>query len=115
MNRLDIVTTKTFYSSNEWRTLRYETLRQAEMENRHNGGAACRLCGRTKWGDGASLHVDHIKPRFLYPELALSPSNLQVLCEDCNKGKSWRFCDRFRSQTAANDRQYELPLIEPTG
>jgi 5-methylcytosine-specific restriction endonuclease McrA len=110
MQRKDIVDSRVFYKSSEWRTLRYETLRLAEMENRHNGGAACRLCGRTKWGDGATLHVDHIKPRWLYPELALSPANLQVLCADCNVGKSWKFQDRWNCGEAANDRQYELPL-----
>jgi len=34
------------------------------------------------------LHVDHIKPRSKYPELSLTFSNLQILCEDCNFGKS---------------------------
>ncbi len=33
------------------------------------------------------MHVDHIKPRRKYPELALSRSNLQVLCNLCNHGK----------------------------
>jgi X-X-X-Leu-X-X-Gly heptad repeat protein len=35
-----------------------------------------------------ALHVDHIKPRSLYPARALDPENLQVLCRDCNLGKS---------------------------
>jgi 5-methylcytosine-specific restriction endonuclease McrA len=34
------------------------------------------------------MHVDHIKPRSLFPLLAADPENLQVLCEDCNVGKS---------------------------
>ena len=33
------------------------------------------------------MNVDHIKPRRLYPGLALEKSNLQVLCADCNHGK----------------------------
>lgn len=59
----------------EWKRLRYRALLKY--------GRRCCCCGRQ---DG-QLHVDHIKPRFRYPELALSFENLQVLCEDCNLGK----------------------------
>ncbi|MFC6439812.1 HNH endonuclease [Bowmanella sp. JS7-9] len=33
------------------------------------------------------LHVDHVKPRAKFPELALDINNLQILCETCNLGK----------------------------
>ncbi len=33
------------------------------------------------------LHVDHIKPRSLYPHLLYVKSNLQVLCRSCNVHK----------------------------
>ena len=46
----------------------------------------CECCGRGR-NDGIILHVDHIKPRKKYPELALDPKNLQVLCNECNHGK----------------------------
>ncbi len=36
---------------------------------------------------GIPLHVDHIKPRSKYPDLALDINNLQILCESCNLGK----------------------------
>ena len=49
-------------------------------------GARCECCGATP-ADGVRMHVDHIKPRRKYPELALTESNLQVLCEECNHGK----------------------------
>ena len=65
-----------FYETREWRTLRYRVLK--------NQGRICCLCRRT---DGI-MHVDHIKPRSKYPELSLVESNLQVLCESCNLGKS---------------------------
>jgi len=68
-----------FYESREWRELRYKAL----LKN--NG--KCELCGSGKH-DGVKLHVDHIKPRSLYPDLQLVEDNLQVLCEDCNLGKS---------------------------
>jgi len=67
-----------FYSSSKWREVRYKALKMY--------GGKCKLCGVS--GSHAVLHVDHIKPRSHYPNLALDLSNLQVLCEDCNLGKS---------------------------
>lgn len=68
-----------FYFSREWREVRYQALKLH--------GGSCQCCGITA-RDGAKLHVDHIKPRSKFPELELEVSNLQVLCEDCNLGKS---------------------------
>lgn len=68
-----------FYNSREWRELRYRVLTKSD--------GRCQCCG-AKAIDGGRLHVDHIKPRSKFPELALEESNLQVLCEDCNLGKS---------------------------
>ncbi len=68
-----------FYSSREWRKLRYEAL------VKH--GNSCMVCGASPM-DGIVIHVDHIKPRSLHPELALKLDNLQILCKDCNLGKS---------------------------
>lgn len=70
-----------FYMTREWRELRYEALKI-------NGGK-CQLCGCGR-AEGKKIHVDHIKPRSKYPELELDLTNLQVLCEDCNLGKSNR-------------------------
>jgi 5-methylcytosine-specific restriction endonuclease McrA len=68
-----------FYWSEEWRRVRYLALRK--------GRGACELCGAAP-SPGKPLHIDHIKPRSKYPELELELSNLQVLCADCNLGKS---------------------------
>lgn len=68
-----------FYKSEAWYALRYRVLVV-------NDGC-CELCGRSKH-EGVILHVDHIKPRSKYPELALSINNMQVLCAACNYGKS---------------------------
>lgn len=68
-----------FYTSERWRSLRYAALR------RYLG--RCELCGRNK-SHGIILHVDHIKPRSIRPDLEYDINNLQVLCEDCNLGKS---------------------------
>ena len=48
-------------------------------------GARCRLCGATPQS-GARLHIDHILPWSKGGETVLE--NLQVLCEQCNIGKS---------------------------
>lgn len=68
-----------FYDSREWLAVRYEALKAS------NGRCVC--CGRSP-SAGNPLHVDHIKPRSKHPGLALTLSNLQVLCKECNLGKS---------------------------
>ncbi len=65
-----------FFRSRSWLELRYQVLKAS--------GRRCALCGQVK----GTIHVDHIKPRSKYPELALVFTNLQVLCADCNVGKS---------------------------
>ncbi len=67
-----------FYQTREWLEFRIQVL--ARFESR------CFACGVTP-SDGAVIHVDHIKPRYLYPELAFRMSNMQLLCRDCNFGK----------------------------
>ena len=67
-----------FYDTELWRALRYQAF--AKYGNR------CQCCGAGP--QTAVLHVDHIKPRSKFPALALSLDNLQILCADCNRGKS---------------------------
>lgn len=67
-----------FLRSSEWRRLRMLVITKR--------GARCECCGATP-NDGIRINVDHIKPRKLFPDLALVESNLQVLCDDCNHGK----------------------------
>lgn len=80
-----------FYKTKEWRILRYATLKKY--------GKRCSLCECT---DGP-FHVDHIKPRSKFPELELDKSNLQVLCEACNVGKSNLDDTDWRSNKDASD------------
>lgn len=68
-----------FYLSDQWIRLRYRVLVAR--------GNNCECCGAS-WTPGNPLQVDHIKPRSIFPHLALSPANLQVLCRKCNMGKS---------------------------
>jgi 5-methylcytosine-specific restriction endonuclease McrA len=72
-----------FYRSREWRDLRMEALMVY--------GHQCMLCGRNPRDHGVVLHVDHIRPISRAPHLALYFSNLQILCEDCNIGKSNKY------------------------
>jgi 5-methylcytosine-specific restriction endonuclease McrA len=76
-----------FYNSPEWQRLRYSAIEKY--------GNRCAACGRSP-KDGVVIHVDHIKPRSLNPELALDIDNLQILCEPCNVGKSNKFSKDWR-------------------
>jgi len=76
---------KDFLQSKAWKRLR---LRALQIH-----GGKCQCCGASP-ATGAVLHVDHIKPRLLFPDLALRLDNLQVLCGDCNEGKgNWDMTD----------------------
>lgn len=70
-----------FYQSYEWREIRYDVLQKH--------GGQCLLCGRSR-RHGVVIHVDHIVPLSADWSRRLDPDNLQVLCEDCNLGKSNR-------------------------
>ncbi len=67
-----------FYNSHEWKRLRLKAFEAY--------GTKCQCCGR--FPPEVILDVDHIKPRSKFPELALDLKNLQILCRDCNQGKS---------------------------
>ena len=72
------VTTNEFLSTYQWRKVRMEALKKY--------GPKCMCCGATP-ATGAVMNVDHIKPRKLFPSMALDINNLQVLCHECNHGK----------------------------
>ena len=72
------VKTDAFLATYEWRKVRMMALKKY--------GPRCQCCGATP-ADGAVMNVDHIKPRKLFPDLALDLSNLQILCHECNHGK----------------------------
>jgi len=84
------VTTTQFLETYEWRKLRMEALKKY--------GPKCMCCGATP-ATGAVMNVDHIKPRKLFPSLAMSLDNLQILCHDCNHGKgNWDRTDWRKSK-----------------
>ena len=85
---------KEFFTSKSWKELRKKVI--------DTYGERCQKCGYKK-ENGARINVDHIKPRLLYPELALDFYNLQVLCSCCNKDKGndfqtdWRFNVKYEN------------------
>jgi 5-methylcytosine-specific restriction endonuclease McrA len=70
-----------FYDSWEWKRARYEFLKDKKRR--------CECCGATP-GNGPRIVVDHIKPIRRFWELRLDQANLQMLCDDCNRGKGSR-------------------------
>ena len=68
--------------ASQQRALLTDSLRYDILER---DGRRCRMCGATV-EDGAKLHVDHIIP--VSKGGRTEPSNLQVLCSRCNRGKS---------------------------
>ncbi len=84
-----------FFNSNKWQRLRYDVLLAS------NG--CCSLCGRSTRTHGVTLEVDHIKPRSRFPNLSLDKTNLQVLCFDCNRGKSNRDTTDWRTVPENDD------------
>jgi 5-methylcytosine-specific restriction endonuclease McrA len=79
-SQLDVAS-KEFLFSYEWRQLRMKALKKH--------GATCQCCGANpKNKPGTVINVDHIEPRKKRPDLALVLENLQVLCHECNHGKS---------------------------
>lgn len=70
-----------FYTSWEWRRLRYDFLKDRDRR--------CECCGAQP-SDGVKIVIDHIKPIRHHWHLRLNFGNLQILCEDCNMGKGSR-------------------------
>jgi 5-methylcytosine-specific restriction endonuclease McrA len=89
------IASKEFLESYEWRTVRMQAIKKY--------GPVCQCCGASP-ASGAVIHVDHIKPRKLFPQLALDVNNLQVLCHECNHGKgNWDMTDWRPDNTDQSD------------
>ena len=84
-----------FYATRVWKELRVRVLEAYSC--------SCMMCGRSPKEHRVILHVDHIKPRSKYPELELVFSNLQILCADCNLGKSNKYQTDHRPDTGEVD------------
>jgi 5-methylcytosine-specific restriction endonuclease McrA len=80
---------KNFYQSQEWRILRVQIIEEQFGE--------CQMCGRSYKKNGVTIHVDHIVPLSIDWSRRLDKSNLQLLCEDCNMGKSNHYSTDWRN------------------
>lgn len=89
-----------FYRTPEWEALRKRVLRKY--------GVRCMKCKI----NGIEMHVDHIKPRSLYPDLELEFENLQVLCKYCNLEKSNKDEIDYRNNKIAIPSQYAINQFE---
>lgn len=58
------------------------------LREQQQGYCACNSCNANHPLGIEYLEIDHIKPLSKFPELALEPKNLQLLCAPCNKRKS---------------------------
>jgi 5-methylcytosine-specific restriction endonuclease McrA len=94
------VASDAFLSSFEWRRVRMMALKKY--------GPVCMCCGASP-ATGAVMNVDHIKPRKLFPQLALDVDNLQILCHECNHGKgNWDMTDwRGVDELPLGPQEYE--------
>jgi len=79
---------KSFYNSWQWKRLRYAFLKDKERK--------CQCCGASP-ETGAKIVVDHIKPIRHFWSLRLDPKNLQIACDDCNRGKGSHDTSDFRT------------------
>jgi len=93
---------KGFLLTYEWRKVRMEAIKRY--------GPVCMCCGASP-ATGAVINVDHIKPRLLFPQLALDIENLQILCGECNHGKgNWDMTDWRTEELSELDRENLLHL-----
>ena len=97
-----------FLKSWEWRTLRFKMLTKY--------GRRCMCCGATSDDGETVMHVDHIKPRYKHPELALCADNLQILCGVCNQGKGAHDETDFRrcveDEYDRAEREFQMNLAD---
>ena len=94
-----------FYKTWEWKKLRYSVIQEF--------GPVCMCCGarkgdKTPHGEDVRIVVDHIKPISKFWHLRLDRKNLQVLCDDCNMGKSNTDYTDFRRETVEEEVPFDF-------
>lgn len=82
-----------FYRSKEWEELKKVFKASLPRGKKHKCSCCDKVC--------SSLHVDHIIPISIDPSKRLDINNLQLLCAECNRGKSNKDSSRMSSLTDA--------------
>lgn len=92
----------------------------------------CGYCGihEINWGGSTHFHVEHFRPKSLWPELVNSYVNMYYCCDVCNRykaakwpstalqGRGYRFydpCADFASQHFRDDGSGRLLSLTPCG
>jgi 5-methylcytosine-specific restriction enzyme A len=87
---------KKFYNSKEWKQLRNSILIEQNFECQK-----CKELGYVKLNDPdkhKTFDVDHIKEISEFPDLALEPSNMRVLCIRHHNEKHGRIFERKKNE-----------------
>jgi len=89
-----------FYRSPEWQILRQTFLRARKQTG---GRYICDFCRNPIWLH-RDITVDHRKPRWKFPELAMNMENLLLACRRCNSSKGGKLLsdEEFNLLLAAN-------------
>lgn len=80
-----------FYDSWEWKRLSYDV--------KIARGRKCECCGAT--APDSKIVTDHVKPLRYFWHMRLLTTNLQVLCDDCNRGKGSRDETDWRAENVS--------------
>jgi 5-methylcytosine-specific restriction endonuclease McrA len=90
----------------DWSTIRADVISSWRQGDKRCNGCATFIRGK-------SIHVDHIQPRSKHPHLGYLKSNLQVLCDRCNRhkhdydGDDWREVIADRKKAHAKRRRIQ--------
>ena len=87
-----------FYKTPGWFRARHKAITRWR-----SAGLPCAFCGsELMWAMKGSIIVDHIINRKKRPDLALEPTNLQVVHHECNSRK-WRWLEANQKEQIGLD------------
>lgn len=66
---------------NPAQSMRWQRMRASVLDR---DGYTCQHCGASN----TALHIDHVKPRYIWPDLTWEPSNITTLCKPCHLKKT---------------------------
>lgn len=75
----------------EWTKFTKTKLKEETVEQLKKMYKGCCAYCEGKYESTSYPHIDHFKPKSLYPELTFEYNNMNISCEKCNKAKSNKF------------------------